>query len=275
MRSFLCLSIFCLFYAVSLSAQGFNFSKILNKKKDTIRVLNSSQQDSLYLQHPFRDKVNKFKQDFKKKWDKSFVEFTDNQINLLAGLNFSKQNIDPGGFSSPFNYNLNQYNSNGFKTGFLLGYRVDGKYKEKHAYSFSININKYSTGTYYKTSSSLSPFIGSFSSFKADDQFLTIGFAAHYKKILPIMDTSKYRLFFVLGPNLETRVSNQSLDNQVIGAYHKFLLRGDLGVEFDNNGYYTIFLHYHQPFTSFTGNSIKTNLTTIELGMMIKASDYF
>ena len=87
------LSIICLFSASSLSAQGFNFSKILNKKKDTIRVLNSSQQDSMYLQHPFRDKLNKFKQDFKKKWDKSFIDFTDNQINLLAGLNFSKQNI--------------------------------------------------------------------------------------------------------------------------------------------------------------------------------------
>jgi hypothetical protein len=223
----------------------------------------------------FKEQVVNFSNGFSKHWNQTFSDFSDNHVSLLAGINFSKQRIDAGGFTSPFNYNLSQISNNAFKPGFTLGYRVDGMYKKKHGYSFGVNINKYTSGTNYLTSSSLQPFIGSFSNFKADDQFVSLGITAHYKKMLPVLDQNKYKLYVLAGPSVETRLSNQSLDNQVASAYHKMLLRGDLGLEFDNNGYYTIYMHYHQPITSFTKDPISTKFTSIELGMMLRASDIF
>jgi hypothetical protein len=223
----------------------------------------------------FKEQWSNLTSGISKSLSKGFTDFSDNHVNLLAGINFSKQTIDAGGYSSPFNYNESQIGNNNFKPGFTLGYRVDGVYKKKHEYSLAVNINKYTAGANYQSNTTLAPFIGSFSHFKADDQFATLGIAAHYKKRLPVLDPNKYRLFVVAGPNLETRLSNQSLDNQVASAYHKMLLRADLGLEFDNNGYYTIYLHYHQPITSFTSDPIKTKFTTLELGMMLRASDIF
>jgi hypothetical protein len=223
----------------------------------------------------FKEQWSNLTSGISKSLSKGFSDFSDNHVNLLAGINFSKQTIDAGGYTSPFNYNESQIGNNNFKPGFTLGYIVDGVYKKKHEYSLAVNINKYTAGANYQSNTTLAPFIGSFSHFKADDQFATLGIAAHYKKRLPVLDPNKYKLYVVAGPNLETRLSNQSLDNQVASAYHKMLLRADLGVEFDNNGYYTIYLHYHQPITSFTSDPIKTKFTTLELGMMLRASDIF
>ncbi len=111
--------------------------------------------------------------------------------------------------------------------------------------------------------------------FKADDQFLNLSIAMHYKKLLAISDTSKYHFYFVLGPSLDTRLSAQSADNLVNNNYARFLLRGDLGFEFENKNFYTLFLHYKQGLTSFTKSPIKTNINSFELGMMIKAIDLF
>jgi hypothetical protein len=46
-------------------------------------------------------------------------------------------------------------------------------------------------------------------------------------------------------------------------------------VEYDNSGYYTVFVHYKQAISSFTKAPIRTNLNSIEIGMQIKASDIF
>jgi hypothetical protein len=211
-----------------------------------------------------------------KVWDKAIKNSTNNNLYLLGGMNFSKQNISLGDYSSNFNYNLNAYNNNVYKTGFFGGLRLDAIYNHKHSYSLEMVLNKFSTGTFYKDGGgSLSPFIGNFSKFKADDQFFTLNTALHYKKLILLGDTLKRKFYLVAGPSLETRISGQSTDNLVNNNYNRFVLRGDIGLEFDNHSYYTLFIHYKQGITSFTQSPIHTTLNSVELGMMIKVSDLF
>lgn len=201
--------------------------------------------------------------------------FTENQFSLFAGMNFSKQNISTGNYVSNFNYYLEDFQKNAFKPGYFAGVRMDGKFQQKHLYSISVGLHKITTGTNYVESIRLSPFLGSFSKFKAEEQFFNLSIAAHYKKLIPLGDIAKRKLYFVLGPSLDTRLSGQSNDNKVNANYHRFLLRGDLGLEFDNQSYYTLFVHYQQGLSSFTKAPISTNFNSVELGMMLKASDLF
>ena len=243
-----------------------------------VKVMDSTKQEKLAdssIHFSFKDNLVKFHNGVKKTLDKTFSDFTDNNVYLLAGMNVSKQNITTGNYASNFNYDLADYNKNAFKPGYYAGVRVDGKYKQKHNYSFAVSLNKIATGTSYKDAGSLSPFLGSFSKFKADDQFFTLSIAAHYKKLIPLGDTAKRKFYFVVGPSLDTRLSGQSADNLVNNNYHRLLLRGDIGLEFDNQSYYTLFVHYKQGLTSFTKAPIVTNLNSVEIGMMIKASDLF
>jgi hypothetical protein len=190
-------------------------------------------------------------------------------------MGFSKQTISAGSYNSNFNYNLSDFNSNVYKPGYSLGFRVDGKYKQKRNYSFGMVLNNLVTGNHYKDSKTLSPFIGSFSNFKADDRFLNLSITAHYKKLLTFTDTSKYVVSLVIGPSLDTRLSKQSADNLVNNNYSRFLVRADVGVEFENKNFYTLFLHYKKGVSSFTKTPITTNINSLDIGMMIKASDLF
>lgn len=236
--------------------------------------LTQKQQDQLYLKQPGLERIHKFKKNFTSSWNKAFVSFTDNSTYLLGGINFSNQAITASGYNSSFNYNISENNASGFKPGYFAGFRVDGLYNERN-YSFQVGLNKIATSNIYKDTKSLSPFLGSFSNFKAEDQFLNLSMAMHYKKLLAISDTSKFHFYFVLGPSLDLRLSEQSADNLVNKNYTRLFLSGDVGLEFENKNFYTLFLHYKYGFTSFTKTPIKTNINSFELGMMIKASDLF
>lgn len=217
--------------------------------------------------------LSKFKKSFTKSISKVESNFGEMDIYLLGGMNFAKQNIRSGSFSSPFVYSVEQKNV--FKPGFMAGIRMDGKFKNKYPFALALTLNKFSTGTNYKDVKSLAPFIGSFSSFKAEDQLFTMNIAALYKQIIPLKDTSKYKFYFLAGPSVDVRMSGQSLDNQVRDNYRKLFLRAQLGVEFDNNDYYTLFFHYKQGLHSITKSPINTYMNNFELGMMIKANDLF
>jgi hypothetical protein len=251
----------------------FNFFAVIDLQSQT--NISQKQKDKIYLNHPALDRIQQFKKKFKASWNQRFINFTENSTYLQAGMGFSKQTITAGSYNSNFNYNLSELNSNVFKLGYSFGFRVDGKYKEKHNYSFGMVLNNLVIGNHYKDSKTLSPYIGSFSNFKADDRFLNLSIAAHYKKLLTITDTSKYVFSLVIGPSLDTRLSEQSADNLVNNNYSRFLLRADVGVEFENKNFYTLFLHYKKGVTSFTKSPIGSNINSLEIGMMIKASDLF
>ena len=244
-------------------------------QKDTINQSSIKQLDKEFLQHPFALKMKQIKTVINNSWDKAFILFKDNDVYLLGGLNLSKQNIKASNYNSNFIYNLNDYNKDVFKPGYFSGVRIDGKYNGKHLYSFAASLNNMVTGTNYKQSKSESRLIGSYSNFKADDHFFTLSLSAHYKKLLSISDTSKFKFYLVGGPSIHTRLSGQSIDNLVTDAYHLFFLTADVGVEFDNQSFYTLFMHYHQGINSMTKSPIKTSLNSFEIGIMIKAKDLF
>lgn len=231
--------------------------------------------DSIYLTHPFRDKVQAFRSDVKQILDKVFYDFKSNNIYLLSGISLSKQYINAGNYSSSFNYDLVNFNKSAFKPGYYGGFRVDGIYKEKHLYSFKFSLDKIATGSEYKNTTSLQPFIGNFSRFKADEQFFNLSISAHYKKLLPFKPNERSLFYVVAGPSIDTRVSKQSIDNLVNNNYRRFLIRADVGVEYENKSFYTLFMHYKQGATSFTKSPIRTHLNSLEIGFMIKASDLF
>jgi hypothetical protein len=239
--------------------------------KDTL--LTQRQKDRLFLKQAGLDRIAKFKKDFTKTWNKVFIDFTDNDLNLMAGMNFAKQNIRANDYTSPFLYAVEQQNV--FKPGFLAGFRVDGKYKEKHPYAVSFTLNKYVPGSNYKETKSVEPFLGSFSNFKAAEQSFNLNMSVMYKKIMPISDTAKYKFYLVAGPNLDIRLSGQALDNQVNNNYRKMFLRAQLGIEFENNDFYTIFFHYKQGLHSVTKSPIQTGFNNFDFGLLIKASDLF
>ena len=239
--------------------------------KDT--VLTQRQKDRLFLKQAGQDRIVKFKKDFTKGWNKVFVDFTDNDIMLMAGMNFAKQNIRSNDYTSPFIYPVEQKNV--YKPGFLAGFRVDGKYKETYPYAVAFTLNKYASGTNYKETKSVEPFLGGFTNFKAAEQSLSLNITALYKKLIPISDTSKYQFYVVAGPSLDIRLSRQEIHNQVNNNYRKIFLRAHLGLEFENKDFYTLFFHYKQGLHSITKSSIQTGFNNFDLGMLIKASDLF
>jgi len=236
-------------------------------------VFTQKPKDSLFLKHAGLDSTAKFKKEFTKIWNKVFVDFIDNNVMLMAGMNFAKQNILANDYTSPFIYAVEQKNV--FKPGFMFGFRVDGKYKGRYPYAVAFSINKYSAGSNYKETKPVEPFIGGFSNFKATEQSLNMNMTALYKKLITISDTSKYKFYVVAGPSLDIRLSGQGLDNQVSNNYRKMFLRAQLGVEFVNNDFYTIFFHYKQGLHSITKSPIQTGFNNFDLGMLIQASDLF
>ena len=206
---------------------------------------------------------------------KGFSHFIENQVSLLAGLNISKQDINVRDYSSKLNYQLADYQNNSFKTGYFIGFRIDGKPKLKDKYDLSLSFNKIIAGTNYQDDKSLRPFLGAFSKFKADDNFFMLNINAHYKKQILADIENKKKFYLVFGPSIDIRISGQSEDNQIQNNYKQLVPKVDIGLEFDNQSYYSIFIHYKQPLSSFTRNSINTQLNSIEIGTVFKVSDLF
>jgi hypothetical protein len=240
--------------------------------KDT--VVSPLRKANLFVQNKIGAPIKNFTKQMTQSLGKVKFDLKDKDVYLMGGMNFSKQNIRSGSFSSPFVYAVNQKNV--FKPGFMGGVRLDGKYRSKHPYAIALTLNKYSTGTNYKEVNSLSPFVGGFSNFKAEDQMFNLNLSALYKKNIPLFkDTATYKFYFLAGPSLDLRMSGQSIDNQVRDNYRQLFLRAHFGLEFDNNSYYTLFFHYKQGIHSITKAPIQTNLNNFEMGMMIKAVDLF
>jgi hypothetical protein len=232
--------------------------------------LTIKQKDSTYLLNPRQERIRKIKKSF----DKTFVNFVDNEVSLFGSLVLSKQNINDNGVTVPINYLYNTVNSNTFNTGYIGGFRIDGIYKEQHRYSLSFALNRIAAGNYYKNKYSLSPFIDDFTHFKADNNFTTLSIAAHYKKLLPVNAMNKYKFYAVFGPSFDYKISRISNENLINGAGNRAIINGDLGAEFDNKGYYVLYAHYKLG-VNMTSSSVPVQLNRFEIGMSIKAKDLF
>ena len=232
--------------------------------------LNIKQQDSAYLSHPFKDKVQRIK----KSIAKTFIIFKGNDLSLFGALSLNHQNINDKSITAPLNYLYDGLNSNSFKPGYSGGFRWDGIYNEKHRYSFSLAVNRVSTGSHYINKHNLSPFNEDFTHYKADNQFTTISLAAHYKKLLPVNDMHKYKFYAVFGPSFEYKISTMSDAHLVNVAGNRAIINGDLGAEFDNKGYYVLYAHYKLG-GYMTSATVPTQFNRFEIGMSIKAKDLF
>jgi hypothetical protein len=234
------------------------------------QTLTKKQQDSAFLVHPAQDRFIKIK----KLWAKTFVNFTGNKVSLNGSLNLSKQNINDNAITAPINYIYKKVSSNNCNTGFNVGLRMDGFYKDKHTYSFSVGINRIVVGNYYTQKYTLAPFIEDFTHFKADNVFTTFNIAAHYKKLLPIGDMNKYKFYAVIGPSFDYKISSISEENLINGAGNRAIINGDFGTEFDNKGYYILFSHYKYG-VNMTSSSVPIQLNRFEMGMSMKLNDLF
>lgn len=216
---------------------------------------------------------------------KSYVQFdslkqffpnsSSNTIFFSSGINFSKQNTSGFDYTIPFNYDLKNIQNDVYKPGYFVGARWERSFKNKHLYNIEIGLQRISSGTNYKTAVSLDPFIGDFVQHKADNQFFILNIGTNYKKLINSKNNEKHKFYALIGPTFDIRLSKQSLNNKVTNSYNKILLRANLGLEFDNNGYYTIFMHYKPSITSFTKQPITTSLNSFEFGMMLNANDIF
>ena len=176
-----------------------------------------------------------------------FPTLRKEEFFVSSGINFSKQTISGMDYTLPFNYDVNKLNNDVYKPGYFVGARWEGILNNKHLYNIEMGLHKVSSGTKYSTVTNLDPFIGEFVQHKADDQYFILNIG----------------------------VSSQSIHNRVTNSYKKVMLRANLGLELDNNGYYTIFMHYKPSLSSFTKQPITTNLNSFELGMMLNVNDIF
>ncbi len=204
-----------------------------------------------------------------------FKNTISTHLYLIGGMNFSKQSITLNTYNSKFNYDLNDYQKNVFKPAYLLGVQYQNKINATSNYAFSVVLNKLVTGTNYTSINKLAPFINNFTKFKAEDQFIMLDINAYLKQLIPVGDTSKYKFYVVAGPSLNMRISEQSADNLIYTSYNRYYLSGNGGLEFNNQGYYTLFVHYKYALNSFTKAPITTNLNSVEMGVMIKTSNLF
>jgi len=204
-----------------------------------------------------------------------FKAYSYSHLSLFAGMSLAKQDISAEQYISRFNYKIAEIENNNFKPGYLLGARWDGQIYKKHDYAITFSINRLATGTAYNKTLMISPFIGEYSYYKAEDKMLNANLTALYKKLITISDTSKFKWYVVAGPSIDVRISNLSEDNLASDAYKRMFMSAKLGVEFNNRSYYTLFFHFKKGLHSITQSPIQTNLDGFELGMFVKASDLF
>jgi hypothetical protein len=73
---------------------------------------------------------------------------------------------------------------------------------------------------------------------------------------------------------LEYKISTISNENSINGAGNRAIINGDLGAEFDNNGYYLLFAHYKLG-TYLFQSSAPTQFNRFDIGVSLKVKDLF
>lgn len=194
------------------------------------------------------------------------------ELSLFGSMSLSNQQIDDKSIDGSFNYIYDEVNSNSYKSGYTGGFSIDRTTKKNRHLGIILSLNRIITGNYYLNKYSAAPFVGNFTHYKADNQITTVSIAAHYKPMLA--NGNKHKLYLVLGPSFDYRISNFSSHSLVNNVGISAFVNGDLGAEFDNNGYYVLFTHYKLGQEIFNPD-ILVRLSRFEVGISIKAKDLF
>lgn len=206
---------------------------------------------------------------------KTYSDLRGYDLYLIGATNLSKQIITVGNYTSNFIYSLDEISSDTYNSGFMTGLRLDSKMKKRSNYSLEIGLSKMNPGSKYDGGDNLYPFMGNFSKFKAENQFFTFSSSLHLRQLLNFRINTKEKIFFVLGPSIETRLSGQTNDNLINRNYRLFNVRADIGLEFFNNSFFILFAHYKYGLTSFTKLPVITNLNSFNLGISVNTKNIF
>jgi len=210
----------------------------------------------------------------KKSSSPAFIKFIGDHVSLFGAIDLAKQSLNDKGITVPINYLYSAVNNNAYKPGYIGGFRIDPISKSKYSYSFSMAFNRIAAGTYYQNKYTNPPYINDYTHFKADHVFTTLSIAAHLKKMIFSDNASKYKFYLVVGPSFDYKISNLSNEQLINGAGNRSIINGDLGAEFNNKGYYTLFAHYKLG-TNLFQSSVSVQLNRFEIGMSIRAKDLF
>ena len=194
------------------------------------------------------------------------------ELSLFGSMSLSNQQIDDKSIDGSFNYIYDEVNSNSYKSGYTGGFSIDRTTKKKRHFGIILSLNRIIAGNNYLNKYSVAPFVGKFTHYKADNQITTVSIAAHIKPILA--NGVKHKLYLILGPSFDYHISNFSSHSLVNNSGRSAFVNGDLGAEFDNNGYYILFAHYKLGQEIFNPD-IPVRLSRFEVGISIKAKDLF
>ena len=194
------------------------------------------------------------------------------ELSLFGSMSLSNQQIDDKTIDGSFNYNFDELNSNSYKSGYTGGLSIDRTTKKNRHLGIVLSLNRIITGNYYLNKYPASPFVGNFTHYKADNQITTVSIAAHFKPMLA--SGNKHKLYLVFGPSFDYRISNFTSNSLVNNVGMSAFVNGDIGAEFDNNGYYILFTHYKYG-KEILNPDIPIMLSRFEVGISIKAKDLF
>jgi len=235
-------AIFILFFQTNAFSQSKNLPK-----KDSVKLTNSVK-------------------------GKSLTKKGKTELSLFGSMNLSNQQIDDKNLDGSFNYLFDEVNSNSYQSGYSGGFRIDRITKKNRQVGMVLSINRVIAGNYYINKHTVAPFFENFTHHKADNQFTTVSLATHIKPLL--IKGIKHQLHLVLGPSFDYRISDYSSNSLVNSTGRTAFVNGDIGAEFDNNGYYILFTHYKYGQEIFNTN-IPVRLSRIEVGISIKVKDLF
>lgn len=238
----------------------------VNAQQNNNQILTQKQKDQLYLKRSGVDFIAKLKIPLEGKLKGILSNLNGENISLIGGLVYAKQTILSNNYPSVFNYDLSDINQNIFKLGWLSGLRINND-----NFIFEILCKSMNTGTYYKQYQQFSPYyLGGFSNFKAENHFINFNISPLYKNKIILIDPLHSVLSFVVGPSIDIRVNEQNNDNLLRNNYNRFQLSGKVGIEFESEVNYTLFIHYNRNITPFTKSPIHVNLNSFSIGAAIK-----
>ena len=198
---------------------------------------------------------------------------SDLQFYVLVAGNMSKQSINTNGFQSNLIYNVDDNNVDKYKLGLLGGVNVEGSFLKKNKYSILLTLNQYNAGTFYKKTQTIKPLFGSYSTFKAADQFLTVQLAAMYK--LTLIEKLNHQLSAVIGPSIEYKIEKTATTSLQNTHYHPVFILGLVGAEYSFSNKYKAFVHYKQNLQSLTPAPINIQMNALNMGVMLNVSSLF